>query len=317
MTIPIIVCTAAKGGVAKSVTTINLAHCLTLGSRPLKPLVIDLDPQGSASRYVSSAKRLEAAGKLAQQTTREGIASMLEQVADFSMPEASSVIGLARGEQVTPQTYHGINIIGYSHGASSLMSTLKDAAAQDRFLDGLYSSIDSSGADLVIIDTPPSNQDAAQFAISTATHMVIPLELTEEGLRGALVADRQRQAMIAMAKRRNVDLAFDLLGVIPSNVYRCALSTSMLKCAQVAFGDLVTSPVDHAVAIGEACAMGLPVIVYEDEGRKTLGQFSFRDRKYTKSGSQFRQVAKEIANRLGFQQPDEPTTAPELETSAH
>jgi chromosome partitioning protein len=304
MTIPIIPSVAAKGGVGKSTLTVNIAHCFAIMG--LKPLIIDLDPQGSATRFLGNTHRLAEVNRLATLTTKEAILAELEHLKSFALEEEESVVNLLHGRPVKPRSFHNVGIVGYAHGANEQFSKLASIDHQEEFIEALNLTISDYKPDLVIIDTPPSNMEAGSFAISIATHIIVPLEATEEGLRGAIIADKQRQIINKRNVRegRNVEVA--LAGVVPMDIYRSTLCSRMIQVAKVAFGDVVTSQIDHATTIGEACVEGLPVIAYEEKMQGVIPKYQVKGSRFHKAGRQIFQVATEIGCRVGLCEAAEP-----------
>jgi len=296
--IPIVTTGAAKGGVGKSTLTANVAACLARAG--LRPLVLDLDPQGSVTRFLANTYREKTMTRLASLNSREKIKQEIDGLCSFAMPKEHSIVRFFDGQGVVPQVFHGVALVGFSHESTSRLSELNNQTTQAKFLDAMSKTVADYKPDVIFIDTPPSNLDAAAFAISQSTHLLIPLEPTEEGIRGAIIADEQRQAAIRIAKARGWDLDIALAGVVPMAVLRCNVSTHAIKIAKVIFNDRVTSPIDHAVTIKEANTEGLPVIIYEEKIRGLAKTYQLGSHKYHKSGRQIMQVSLEIGVNLGL-----------------
>lgn len=295
--IPIIPSTAAKGGVGKSTLAVNLSYCFHLLG--LKPLIIDLDPQGSATRFLANTHRNSDVNRLAALKTRADIEAELEHLKTFSVEARDSVVSLLTGNAVTPLEFHGVGLVGYAHGANDQIARLSNIEHQERFIEALNATIQSYQPDLVFIDTPPSNMDAGSFAIAIATHLLIPLEATEEGLRGAIIADHQRQVINRRNQREKHDAVVEIAGVVPMDVHRSILSRKMVECARIAFPSELTSAINHAATIGEACTEGLPVIAYEAKMKGIVKPYELYGHRYHKAGRQIMQVATEVGVRIG------------------
>lgn len=296
--VPIVTITGAKGGIGKSSLTANIPPCLARFG--LRPLVIDLDPQGSLTRFMAHSYAEESLTRLAHLTNREAIEKEIEALKEFALPSERSVLMFFDGKPAQVEEHHGVGLVGFSHQATARQSELGNASVQNRFIQALDDTIANYGPDVVFIDTPPSNLDAAAFAINMATHIVIPLEPSLEGVRGAMIADEQRRSLIDLAKRQKYDRQLELAGVVPSAVLRCNLAKRAVDLARHIFGDLVLSPIDHAVTIKEAATEGLPVIVYEDKLRGLVPKYQLGGHRYHKSGRQYMQVAGELGCRLGL-----------------
>lgn len=304
MSVPIVPVVAAKGGVGKSTITVNVGHCFALMG--LRPLIIDLDPQGTATRFLGNTHRLSEVNRLSTLTTKEAILAELEQLKSFALEDNQSVVNLLLGKPLKPREFHGVGMIGYTHGANEHFSKLGTIDHQEIFIEGLNLAIADYRPDIVLIDTPPSNMEAGAFAISLASHIIVPLEATEEGLRGAIIADRQRQVINKRNVREGRKHEVQLAGIVPMDVYRSTLCSRMIHCAKIAFEGSVTSQIDHSATIGEACVEGLPVVAYEEKMQKVVPPYQVKGNRYHKAGRQIIQVASEIGCKIGLCEPVEP-----------
>ena len=296
---PIITVAAAKGGVGKSTLCANLGYCWRRFG--LKTMIIDLDPQGSVTRFIANTHRETSSTRLASLTTRDAITTELKALAEFSLEKERSVVHLLNGNAVDPVEHHGIGLVGMHPDSLKLIRTLHDAHTQNLFLEAFNLTLEKYQPDVVIFDTPPSHTDACAFAIKQSTHIVIPLEVSEEGVRGAVFIEDQRQASIRNEHmRKNLSFDVQLAGVVPMNVYRSNFCKRYLEVAKHFFGDAVTSAIDHATSIGESCCEGLPVIAYEDKMKNIEKEYTRKGLKYTKSGIQILNVAQTLGVRIGI-----------------
>lgn len=181
-----------KGGSGKTTLAVNLAAAL--GQAGKRVLVADLDPQCHAT-YISGVDsyNAEAAVKLAL-ALRAG------------QPER----GIVRPEHglfdVLPGYHSSKPLPGAAHTAEINLSTLLVPGENARILCApLFVNYD-----FVLLDTPPSGEDALRFAVSVATEVIIPLPLHFLAMEGLA-------QLIGLLRRHAVSLNPDLTlcGVVP------------------------------------------------------------------------------------------------------
>ena len=183
----IIAVTNHKGGCGKTTTVVNLAaEFARLG---LSVLVVDLDPQANASLHIGKKHPSE-------------------------IPVTCAELLLAEIEKLPLSIHEETNIDGVSliYGSLALGKTeddLRDETPRPseelrvklRPLEGMY--------DIILIDCPPSLKLLTSNALSTATHLIIPIESgSQYGMYG--VTDLMRH--VAKIRKINPDLA--LLGAL-------------------------------------------------------------------------------------------------------
>jgi cellulose biosynthesis protein BcsQ len=179
-----------KGGVGKTTVTLGLAASAQVGGH--RVLVVDLDPQGSATWVLgldpaaaetSTAEVLDASGSAAASTARKAI--------------------------TTSRWGEGVDVIP----ASERLHRWEQAGARDatRLRTGLIAV--AAGYDAVLVDCPPSLGHLTSSALSAADLALIVVEPAALGLRGiSAVADRIDEIWEA----DNPDL--DLAGVVVNRV---------------------------------------------------------------------------------------------------
>jgi len=149
-----------KGGVGKSTITCNLAAISA--AQGLRTLVVDLDPQGNASRYLLGA---------AVEQVETGAAPFFEQQLKFSMRSP------ATSEFIVQTPFENLDLMASDPSLEDMHAKLesrykifklRDALAE---LDGEY--------DQIWIDTPPALNFYTRSALIAATGCLIPFDCDE------------------------------------------------------------------------------------------------------------------------------------------
>jgi chromosome partitioning protein len=174
-----------KGGVGKSTITCNLAAVAARQGR--RTLVVDLDPQGNASRYL-----LGDGVPAALQAAREGSAGFFEGTLSFSLraPATSDFIA------ATP--FEHLHVMPSSPALEELHGKLESRHKIYKLRDALAALVAPAGDyDEVWIDTPPALNFYARSALIAAEGCLIPFDcddFSRQALYGLLEVVQEMQA---------------------------------------------------------------------------------------------------------------------------
>ncbi len=216
-----------KGGAGKTTTSVNLAAAI--GETGARVLLIDLDPQGSASDWVG-----------AHDETR-GMFDVFVGSVDF---------GALAQRTIVP----GVDIVPASPWLVTAERTLMGdlAAAFVRAISRL-----PPNWDIVIADCPPSIAFLSVAALTAFREVLIPVETHAIALSGVA------SLILEMDQIRNtLNPSLGLPRILAGRVNRTVHSRQVLEELQRMYGDLVLrSTVRDSVRLAEAAGMRLPVIL--------------------------------------------------------
>jgi chromosome partitioning protein len=223
-----------KGGVGKTTSAVNIACALALGGQ--RTLLIDLDPQGSAS----SALALEAADG-------EGSSALFHRGGGFRVraiaPPAPLQLGIVCAD---PQL---------AEEEAAMLRDRSRAARLTRTLAGQRGLWD-----IAVLDTPPALGALTDAAMRSADAVLIPVAadyLAVEALRATLEGIR------AVERERN--MRYRPLAILPTMVNpRRPGSRAAATLLRERFGDLVLpDDIPFSARLDSSALAGVPLVARE------------------------------------------------------
>jgi chromosome partitioning protein len=217
-----------KGGSGKTTTTVSLAAAF--GERGLRVLVVDLDPQGSATEWLGGS---------------ESPIGLVEY----------SVGGVRVRDLVVTSTAHGVELVPTS---PSLVPPGDQGRNETGFAIVRAFARLPDYWDLVLVDTPPTIGYLSLAALVASDRVVIPVEPHALGLPGvaSVIASIDRA-------REHVNRRLELLGIVACRVTTSGHSREVVTRLRSQFGAVVLEQsVRAAVQIAEAPALRLPITRY-------------------------------------------------------
>ena len=217
-----------KGGSGKTTTTVSLASAFA--ERGLHVLVVDLDPQGSATEWLGG---------------RESPIGLVE----------FSAGGIRLSELVVTSTAPGVDLIPTS-------PSLVPPGEKSRNETGLaivraFARLPDDW-DLILVDTPPTLGYLSLAPLVASDRIVIPVEAHALGLPGVagVVASIERA-------RRHINPHVELLGIVACRVNATGHVRDIVARLRAQFGEIVLEhTVREAIRIAEAPALHLPISQY-------------------------------------------------------
>lgn len=240
---PIIAFANGKGGSGKTTTAVSLGAAWAEAQK--RVLLIDLDPQGSASKWIA-----------VDQDDGRAWADVLT-----DWPDAGGLADVARPSRVA-----GLDVVQSGRWLSRAARGLLREPGGERVLPDLVRR-GSAAWDAVLIDAPPAIDFLTLAALASATHLVIPVELTPMGLDGV----PEILSAVEQARKRLGNPELALLAVVPCR-YRAGtiLSRDAEASLRQRFAERVTErTVRENVRIAEAPSAQESVFTYAPGSKGT------------------------------------------------
>jgi chromosome partitioning protein len=214
-----------KGGVGKTTSAVNIAACW--GEMGKKVLVIDLDPQGSASLSFGMAD--------------DGQALLLALQRTAALP-------------VLPTRVNGISLVPAGNRLAEAGERFTGAVGRELLMRCLKST--EGEWDFIVIDCPPSLGILTINALNASAHIVIPAEanyLSYQGLRQMIEAVKALQL-------RNPGLT--IRAIIPCRTHsRRRIHDQFLEMMEGLLPGCIGPGVRENVSLAESPVSGLPAVL--------------------------------------------------------
>jgi chromosome partitioning protein len=217
-----------KGGSGKTTTTVSLASaCAESG---LRVLVVDLDPQGSATEWLGGSD------------SSTGLVRF-------------SAGGVRVSEMVVRSTAPGVDLVP----ASPTLAPLGDASGNEiglAIVRGFARLPDYW--DIVLVDTPPMLGPLSLAPLVAADVVVIPVEAHALALPGVASAITSIERA-----RSHLNPRLELLGIVVCRVTATRHSREVIVRLRSKFGSAVLEQsVREAIELAEAPALRQPITLY-------------------------------------------------------
>lgn len=221
-----------KGGSAKTTTAVNLGATLTENGK--KVLLIDVDPQGSSSKWLRCSN------------TEKGIYNVFAENTCIS-------------DNIRDTSIEGLNIIPSSQWLIGIEKALASEVGAETILRRKLNELQGKW-DYILIDCPPALGLLSLNALVAANEILVPLETRVMALDGLA----QLLKTVEMVKDRlNPDLKIN--GIIPCRVdKRTRLSMDVIDELKKRFNGMVYETcIRETVKLAECPSFGQPITIYD------------------------------------------------------
>lgn len=222
-----------KGGAGKTTTSVNLAAAI--GETGVRVLLIDLDPQGSASDWIGA------------RDDSRGMFDVFVGSAEFAALAQRTIVP-------------GVDIVPSSRWLVTAERTLMGdlGAAFVRAVNRL-----PANWDIVIADCPPSIAFLSVAALTAFREVLIPVETHAIALPGVASLVREMDQI-----RMSLNPGLGAPRILAGRVNRTVHSRQVLEELQRTYGDLLLrSTIRDSIRLAEAAGLRLPITLSSHESR--------------------------------------------------
>ena len=247
-----------KGGVGKTTTCISLGACLVESGE--QTLIVDMDSQSNLTMTVG----------LDPDSLEFALPDLLGTEQSATIPKVTDVI--------KPTNMPGLDILPSDVRMASAERILYDIPEYEKILGKVLSEI-SSAYTYILLDCPPSLGALTLLALTTAQHVLVPVQCEYFAARGLV---RLLDVVAAVRQHTNPALVYWLVVTLFDK--RNNISLRVLEQLQENFGEhLLQSMIGIDTRLRESAVVGEPIILFAPQSR---------------ASEQYRLLSAEISQKL-------------------
>lgn len=225
-----------KGGVGKTISTINIGAALC--QKGYRVLVIDLDPQASLTKNIN----YESDGY-------PTITNMMESVANGTEPDTTNII-----------RHSNDNLFDFIPSSITLSGAelfLVTAISRETVLKRILSNPTFNNYDYIVIDCLPSLGILLINALAAADEVIIPVQADKMALDGI-----ELLLQVINIVQSSVNPYLKILGVLPTMTSRTNMSNAIRDALSYRFQDKVfDNHIKRLQEIADAASSGKAIVL--------------------------------------------------------
>lgn len=224
-----------KGGVGKTATAVNLAACLAVAGK--RTLLIDMDPQASATTHMGIENNMDA-------TAYESIVTTSPKLKLYNIARPTMLDNL---NLIPSDKRLGRIEIGFAKKGAGRESILRPKVRE------------TGGYDYIVIDTPPNLGFLTINAMVAADTVIVPIPTEFYGLKGlAMIMD------LARAISEDLNPALKLRYLLTMHDRRTKMGREVIdKVRELLGADVYKAVIPRTVRLAEAPRYGKPICLLD------------------------------------------------------